>query len=456
LDRLRGVGLIAEVDPAESVACDACGRDHVERVVQVDGPGLGRALLRCPEAGFVPVPAERLRRWVVRLPVLARLVASVLGTGGAVERVAGRVWRLGKLRAGGRVWVGFVAVGLTRPDGASIVEGAPELRTPNALVLVPSAVPPPTVWSSDHTPLVVPLTDLLSLGVDGLVVDRPTLDSAVTPAAATLPKSPTRVFPTPAGTTWEQVHLTVEDHHLRVRVGDVVERFGFAEAGFGERRKKGVPDHAWRTLTLLARFGGTLGSGDRITTKTGEVKQVVSILRGRLKALLGIETDPFYMTAKGQPYRARFTVRLGSGTAFPTPPGASWDDVSVSEVEPGVFDVSATTTGREVVFVPSDDSPGGRPEAAATPDERRGRYTLADLGLVASDGGQTPAGGALVALLRSTGRLRGGPADPGLLTLGRALSTFFGLDEPPLDYDRPRRTWIARFEARSVVSDPDR
>jgi hypothetical protein len=456
LDRLRAAGLLAEADPAESVACDACGRDHVERVVRVDGPGSVRALVRCPEAGFVPVPAGRLHRWVVRLPVLARLVASALGAGDVTERVPGRVWRLGKVRAGGRVWVGFVAVGLTRPDGASVVEGAPELRATNALVFVPFATPPRAVWSSDRAPVVVPLIDLLSLGVAGLAVDRPALDSAVTPATATLPKSPTRVFPTPAGTTWEQVHLTVEDHHVRVQVGEVVERFGFGEAGFEERRKTGVPDHAWRTLTLLAQYSGTLGSGDRVTTKKGEVKQVVSVLRGRLKALLGIEADPFHATAKGQPYRARFTVRLGSGTAFPTPPGAVWDDVSVTEVASGVFEASVGTTGRDVLFVPTDDSPRGRPEAAVTPDERRGRYTLADLGLVDADGSPKPAGDALVALLRSAGRLRGRAADPALLALGQALSTFFGLGEPPLDYDRPRREWVARFEARSAVPGPAR
>jgi hypothetical protein len=349
-----------------------------------------------------------------------------------------------------------VAVGLTRPDAAAVVERVPELLAQNALLLVPFAPPRRAIWSAGHPPVVVPIVDVLSLGADGLVVDRPALDSAVTPGTTTPPKTPTRVFPTPPRATWEQVHLTVEDHHLRVRVGEVVERFGFAEAGFGERRKKGVPDHAWRTLTLLARFGGTLGSGDRITTKKGEVKQAVSVLRGRLKTLLGIEADPFHVTAKGQPYRARFTVRLGSGMSFPTPPGASWDDVSVTEVGPGVLDVSVGTPGREVVFIPSDDSPGGRPEVAATPDERRGQYTLADLGLVAPDGGPTPAGDALIALLRSAGRLCGRPADPAVLALGPALSTFFGLDESPIDYDRPRRAWVARFEAQSVVPGADR
>src|SRR5581483_6318404 len=147
------------------------------------------------------------------------------------------------VRAGGRTWTGLVAVGLTRRDGTAVIEGVPELRTPNALVFVPSATPPTAVWSSDRVPVVVSLTDILTLGPAGLVVDRPALDSAVTPASAPIPKSPTRVISTPPGTIWEQVRLTIEDHHLTIRVGELVERLGFAAAGFEERRRKGVPDH---------------------------------------------------------------------------------------------------------------------------------------------------------------------------------------------------------------------
>lgn len=104
LDRLAALGPLAEVGPAESFPCDACGLDHVEPVEWVDVEELpARAFVVCPDEGAVPVDPATLRRWAVRLPALAAGVAAAVGaTGGVAERVPGRVWRLGPVRAGGR------------------------------------------------------------------------------------------------------------------------------------------------------------------------------------------------------------------------------------------------------------------------------------------------------------------------------------------------------------------
>src|SRR5262245_44520342 len=149
------LGVLAETSPAESFACDACGFDHVEQVQWHRQPGLpARVCIACAKVGIIWLNPADLDRWTVRPLALAQSTAAAIGSAGSVsERVAGRVWKLGTLRVGGRAWVGFLAVGLTRPDGAAVVESVPELRAPNALVLVPSAVPPPTVWGPDRPPV---------------------------------------------------------------------------------------------------------------------------------------------------------------------------------------------------------------------------------------------------------------------------------------------------------------
>lgn len=164
-DPLDRLGVLAETGRAESAACDGCGLDHVEPVTWVEAPGrLARAFIACPEAGRVLIPPDRLRRWVVEVSRLARLLADALGaTGGVAERVPSRVWRLGRVQAGGRAWPAFLAVGLARSDAAGVVALVPELTSPSALVLVPTSVPPLVVWGTAGGPVVVPLTDLVTL-----------------------------------------------------------------------------------------------------------------------------------------------------------------------------------------------------------------------------------------------------------------------------------------------------
>lgn len=435
-------GLLAAADAAESAVCDACGFDHVE-LVQWDGtPGPARRpFIACPSVGAVSIDPNSLRRWTVRPPALASAVASAVGAAGPVAaRVPGRVWKLGPLRTGGRLWAASLAVGLTRPDAAAVVEAAPELRAPNALVFVPSTVPPATVWSSERAPAVVPLCDLLALGPAGLRADPIALASVLPAPVRAAVKGPARAFPTPPDASWESVTLTVGEHHLTVRVGTTVERFGFADAGFEDRREKNKPDDLWALLRVLARLGGHLGTGDATTTKPGSLKQKVSVLRDRLRALLALSGDPFHPNARGRPYRARFAVRTDGPATFPTPPGATWDDLTLTEIGAGIVEVSVTVAARDVAFVRDDDA-DGRWEGVTGESEQFNRFTLSDLGP------SEPAADTLVALLRAGGRLTRPADDAGLLALGGALGRFFQLTEPPFHFDPKRRQWAARFGA---------
>ena len=449
LEAFLRFGLLAAAEAAEAVVCDACGFDHVEPVQWAGAPGSARRpFISCSSIGAVSVDPASLRRWAVRLPALAAAVASAVGAAGpVVERVPGRVWKLGPLRTGGRVWAASLAVGLTRPDAAAVVEAAPELRAPNALVFVPFTVPAATVWSPDRAPALVPLGDLLAVGPNGLTADRGALAGALPPAARTVAKSAARVFPTPPHTTWEQVSLAVGDFDVLVQVGDVAQRFGFADAGFEDRREKNTPDDAWALLRLLARFGGRLGTGDTVLTKPGKLKQRASVLRERLRALLALDGDPFHPTRPGHPYRARFAIRADGPATFPTPPGATWDDLTLTEIEVGVIEVSVTVTARDVAFA-RDDGAGGRWEGVTGESEQFNRFALTDLGP------SGPAAETLVALLRAGGRLTRPADDAGLLALGGALGRFFQLTGPPLTFDPKRRQWAARFGAASNVPRP--
>ncbi len=142
LAQLLPLGLVEPTANAVSVVCDACGNDHVETVLFVDEPpelGL-RAFLRCPEAGRVRVPLERLRQWRVSLPHLAALTAHALKTTGQLtEIVPGRLWFLGRLVSAGRSHEVFLGCGLWQPDGKNVVEHAPRYRAAVLpVVLVPA------------------------------------------------------------------------------------------------------------------------------------------------------------------------------------------------------------------------------------------------------------------------------------------------------------------------------
>ncbi len=458
-DWLVRAGILSEDTPAAAATCDACGFDHVEPVQWVGGPGLDqRPFLTCPWAGAIRLDPQSLRRWRVSLPGLARAVAVALGAAGEpTPRIPGRVWKLGTVRGGGVASVGILAVGLTRPDGPTLIERVGELRAANSLVLVPARIPPPASWGSARPPAVTPLGDVLSLASSGFVVQWDVLAAAVTPAVRRAAKGPARAFPTPTGTTWEQVSVTVGDLRVTVRAGDVVRSFGFAEAGFEDRRERGKPDEVWTLLRTLARHRGVLGPTDAVLTKENTVKQGMSRLRASLRALVGLDHDPFHPTRRGKPYRTRFAVTSSDPTAFPTPPGVGWDALTLTEVTPGVIEAAVGVEGRDVTLVPADDDGGsGRWEGVTTAADRRRRFTLAELGLILTAGGPEAAGEALLAALRAGGRLTRPADDPSLLALGDALTRFFGIGDAPFEFAPRRGEWVTRFEAASVVRPSDR
>lgn len=103
------------------------------------------------------------------------------------------------------------------------------------------------------------------------------------------------IFPTPEGTTWEEVTFRIgDDNRLIIQVGSETSTYTHKKAGFFNQRN-GEPDVAWNLLVVLAQNDNQL---TRRTTATqievNAFKQRVSKLRRLLKRLMGIEDDPFY------------------------------------------------------------------------------------------------------------------------------------------------------------------
>ena len=105
-DDARGVLLDQRIlvpsRPATHVTCNACHEDHIEEVARIKDRRGVVFRIRCPEAGWVDVPEERLRQWTVDVSSLvAILAAAVGGDESADELMPGVAWRIGIIEIAG-------------------------------------------------------------------------------------------------------------------------------------------------------------------------------------------------------------------------------------------------------------------------------------------------------------------------------------------------------------------
>jgi len=143
----------------------------------------------------------------------------------------------------------------------------------------------------------------------------------------------------PPGTTWEDLRITMEEHALHVKAKGKTADLTFQEAGFEEKRRGKVPDRLWALLRAFAMSGGVLRFDEpRMSGRVRvSLKQDISKLRKRLQALLPIEGDPFEIPRRIREYHSRFKISTSEGLLFPTPADATWDKVSILQVQPGVI-----------------------------------------------------------------------------------------------------------------------
>lgn len=127
-------GLIAPIQAARSIACDACDEGHVEKVIPRGGQDKTRFYITCPDSGLIEVESERLRQWRFDGEALARWLADKLDEARGMPRDAGEgAWLLGKLRCGTRSFEVYLAT--TQRGFARLKESD---RADLSLVMVPN------------------------------------------------------------------------------------------------------------------------------------------------------------------------------------------------------------------------------------------------------------------------------------------------------------------------------
>lgn len=403
LDRLTGLGWIAETQPGTTTSCRSCGSEHDELVESIAGPRGVRHFLMCPTVGRVRVEADDLRRWSAAGEAVARAVAVALqAQGNIVQHVPGRFWGLGRAKLNRTFTPAYLVVGLTRGDAAALRETV-RLRSSGGIVFVAAeSAPVGEAW--------LPLVEHLHATADGwsLGFEPPPATFALVPETR----------------SWEEATCFVEDFALTWTTPAGSRCLGFVEAGFENRRDGGKPDRSWQLLALLARSGGVLSGGDEAGWKSETLRQGMSQLRTALKRLAGRTDDPFHPTRRGGAYRARFMLKAAGSAVLVLPADTTWDDLEFRERDQDTLEVRYSVDVHTTAFGTD------RREAAVATGERNVSVRFAALGwdaellesfrLLLRGGNVRDAGGRLAAALRDWTGLSDDPFDGSRSRFGRS------------------------------------
>lgn len=401
-------GLLKESEIASTVVCDACDLDHAEEVLTVPGEETlpARHFIVCPDAGRVPVPAERLRRLAVDLDRFVSMLGEASGAaGGVLTTIPGRLWRIGRLRLGGEVRTLFVARDISWDDGPRLLAD-PMLTSESQPVLLTLRGGVPVAGMA-----ILNLREALVLTDDGLVFDRLALG-----AFQTRGRTPTRkdfaTFPTPSGATWDDVWIAIGEFEVRVRVRSVEKTLKYDAIGFIDGRTGKQPDAKWSLLQKLGLRLGVLSEDDRNLGQSvkGSLKQNVSAIRKRVRDLfVTIDGDPI-LFHDDRTYRSRF--HIGPEEPFVLGPlrGFGWSDVTIAEGQ---------NASELDVIVRGDVH----------------RLPLCFVGLGDLSGKANAGGRRLEQLFRDGGEIQELPTDRGMQELGNSLCVLLGLQESAFQFD---------------------
>lgn len=450
--RLADCGLIRRTENAESVVCDACAGGHVETVTLVKSPRSAsmRANIHCPEHGRVRVKLDRLTQCEVDFTGMAKALSRAWELAGDGEEiVAGRVWFLGKATVAAKSREMFLARGLTWEDARATLGASARLNAAkSAIVFAAGEVPPEGIWNGDPPP-VVALRTVVAFSKDGMTVDRSHLEALLSSGRKKAAVAPMISFPTPSGTVWSDVRLTITETELRVEAKGKCKDYTFQEAGFEERRKKDAPDRLWGLLKAFGMHGGVLPFKAVKEKDRTNLKQYVSDLRQRIAALLpGIEGESISYEQKDKSYHTAFKVSSEDALQFPTPPGASWTDVSIAANGRTGIRISVSSTERFATsgYADEDDDSTHQWEGAEREGSVKRTYDFRMLGLADDRDRPNRAGQSLLAVLSGKGTVSRKEKDKGMAELCGVLTKLMGIADPPFDFTPLSEKWVARFD----------
>jgi len=120
-------------------------------------------------------------------------------------------------------------------------------------------------------------------------------------------KIPSKYFPTPEGTPWENIEIEViSNDSIRVRVGDIIKRYSGFDIGFTDERKGDLLDHQWGLLQLFAEKNGEV-STHTIGYKS-DLKKPIQTLNRRLRLFFQMNSNPINRYSRESGWTTKFKI----------------------------------------------------------------------------------------------------------------------------------------------------
>jgi len=176
-DALLDQRILVPSRSATHVVCNACHGDHVEEVTRIkDSRGTVAFRIRCPDAGWVDVPEDRLRQWTVDVRRLVAILAAAVGDDGSVEELTPSVaWRIGTIEIAGE---SFDVVFLRGGDSAQVAlpEELARKHPPSRTILVAGG---DVQFDAGDFAATIPLMDAFAISSDHVAVQVDRIRSVV-------------------------------------------------------------------------------------------------------------------------------------------------------------------------------------------------------------------------------------------------------------------------------------
>lgn len=437
------LGLLREMELADSVICDQCGDAHWAGIFWIT-PGV-KACFGCETGGVIDIEIDRLRQWRLDTTRIAKLAADALGLSSPIEQLlGGRLWHIGRKRLGGRYRDIFFVLGAGSPVAEMSAGIRASIGQGSALLLTVGCNGNPGGLPSGHH-----LLDFASVShVEGgrVVVDLEYVEDRFTENAPS-PRKPSSSIAVRAGATWRDVSITVLDGMLQVAVRGEVHEKGFAEIGVDQQSQP------IQLLKLFAAARGALDAGkiEGLLAGDSPVKLRVLRLRQLLQELIEIDGDPISNNKKAKTYTCRFAIRLAGDDGFRTPAGTTWLDFAFHERADGRILVSVPELQKFRARAGQRDSGRSIGEVAEVGGTVARTHSLEEIELRTDTGRLTEEGTAFLELLRAGGILPRRSNDMIVLKLAKRLKEWTGLAGEPLRLVEATNSWTAAFASSSDI-----
>jgi hypothetical protein len=149
----------------------------------------------------------------------------------------------------------------------------------------------------------------LNKTIAGLPHPRVIFDTTAAEASRSSRKQRPGQFPSPRDLRWDEIRIQfISDTAARISAREVSRVYNFGELGFTDRRTADSPDTLWGALLAFATRNGEVSWNDA-PANPKRFKPYVKELRKRLRAIFGIDGDPFEDYRKAKAYRTKFVIR---------------------------------------------------------------------------------------------------------------------------------------------------